>query len=70
MVEFNDALEKVGNTAFFNCTSLTSLEFNDALEMIGSCAFYGCTSVGEVVYIILENDCLCGTLWMQTIEET
>jgi len=39
----------LGNNAFYNCESLTSVLFNDQITTIGDNAFYGCKSLTEIV---------------------
>ena len=37
---FPDALQTIGASAFYGCSSLASVAFPDALQTIGASAFY------------------------------
>ena len=45
-----DALQTIGEDAFFGCSSLASVAFPDALQTIGEDAFYGCSSLASVAF--------------------
>jgi hypothetical protein len=45
-----DALQTVGESAFFGCTNLASIVFPDALQTIRNSAFWGCNSLVRVVF--------------------
>ena len=54
-VTYNDAVYTVtaiGNSAFYNCTGLTSVTFADGswLDTIGEYAFYGCSSLSTIAF--------------------
>ncbi len=38
----------IGSSAFYDCTSLTTIEIPDSVTTIGSYAFYGCTSLTTI----------------------
>ena len=40
---------KINSSAFYNCSSLTSVVIGNSVTSIGSSAFYGCTSLTSVV---------------------
>ena len=40
-----DGVTSIGDSAFFDCTSLTSVTIPDSVTSIGEYAFYGCTSL-------------------------
>src|SRR5690606_25546617 len=41
-------VESIGQEAFYQCVSLSSVVWTDELESIGDRAFLGCTSLGSV----------------------
>ena len=43
-----DSVTTIGNSAFENCTSLTSVNIPDSVTSIGECAFRSCTSLTSV----------------------
>jgi hypothetical protein len=43
-----DGVTKIGNNAFYRCTSLVSINLPDGVTEIGHCAFYGCTSLVSI----------------------
>ena len=43
-----DGVTKIGNAAFFDCTSLMGVTIPDSVLSIGLSAFYGCTSLTSV----------------------
>ena len=42
------SVTKIGSSAFYGCTSLTSVAIPNSVTTIGSSAFYGCTSLTSV----------------------
>ena len=44
-----DSVTRIGNYAFYNCTSLTSVTIPDSVTSIGERAFYGCTSLTSII---------------------
>ena len=40
---------RIGISAFYDCTSLTSIEIPSSVTSIGTSAFYGCTSLTSIV---------------------
>lgn len=60
----SDGVTSIGNYAFYNCSSLTSVEISDSVTSIGVSAFSGCTlltsvSIGDNV-TSLENSAFSG----------
>ena len=47
-VVLEDGITTVGNTAFFNCTSLTSIDIPNSVTTIGVTAFAGCSSLHAI----------------------
>ena len=45
-----DGVTKIGQDAFYNCTSLSSIEFPGSLNEIGLSAFRGCTSLSSIEF--------------------
>ncbi len=43
-----DSVTSIGNYAFYNCTSLTSITIPDSVTYIGYYAFYNCTSLTSI----------------------
>ena len=43
-----ESVTTIGNSAFYNCTSLTSVSIPDSVTTIGNAAFCGCTSLTSV----------------------
>ena len=43
-----NSINKIGNYAFYNCTSLTSVTIGNGITSIGSYAFYACNSLTSV----------------------
>lgn len=39
---------RIGNSVFYNCTSLTSVKFSDKITAIGNYTFQNCTSLKEI----------------------
>ena len=48
VITFNGAVTTIGNEAFNNCTSLTSVNIPDSVTSIGESAFLGCYSLTSV----------------------
>ena len=48
VIKFDSAITSIGNTAFDNCTSLTSVTIPDSVTSIGSRAFSRCTSLTSI----------------------
>ena len=48
VITFDGDVTMIGNQAFYNCTSLTSVNIPDSVTEIGSHTFYGCTSLTSV----------------------
>ena len=44
-----DSVTRIGEGAFFECSSLTSIEIPDSVTSIGDIAFFGCNSLTSVV---------------------
>ena len=40
-----DSVTSIGNSAFYYCTSLTSITIPDSVTSIGNSAFYYCTTL-------------------------
>ena len=38
----------IGNSAFYGCSSLTSVNISDGVTTIGNSAFYGCSSLTSI----------------------
>ncbi len=47
-VEIKSGVTSIGESAFYNCTSLTSVTIPDSVTSIGESAFYNCTSLTSV----------------------
>lgn len=41
-------VEHIGDYAFYNCITLSSVKFTDSIKSIGKDAFYGCESISKV----------------------
>ena len=48
VLEFDGDVTSIGDTAFFKCTSLTSITIPDSVTTIGNNAFQGCSSLTSV----------------------
>ena len=48
-VRFKEGLQKIGNYAFRDCTSLESIKLPSTLVEIGEYAFYGCNNLRKVI---------------------
>ena len=49
-ISFNEHLECIGDSAFFECQNLTDIELPDSLETIGTQAFAYCGNIRSVVF--------------------
>jgi hypothetical protein len=49
-VAFSDALQTIGEYAFYECSSLASVAFPDALQTIEQEAFRECSSLASVAF--------------------
>ncbi len=56
---FDDAITSIGNYAFQNCSSLTSLTIPDSVTEIGEAVFYGCSSLKEFKGKFASEDGRC-----------
>lgn len=48
VLTFDDTITSIGDKAFYECSSLTSITIPDSVTSIGWYAFYDCTSLKEV----------------------
>ena len=48
VITFDDSVTTIGNSAFYDCDSLTSVNIPDSVTTIGDYAFYGCESLTTV----------------------
>ena len=60
VLTFDDAVTSIGDTAFQDCTSLTSVTIPDSVISIGGSAFESCTSLTRVDIIDLSAWCKIG----------
>ena len=44
------AITKIGNSAFYNCSGLTSVTIGNSVTSIGNSAFYGCSGLTSVIW--------------------
>ena len=49
-VQFNDGLQKIGEGAFCNCTSLKSITIPSTVTEISNYAFRSCSNLMEVIF--------------------
>ncbi len=47
-IDIPNSVVSIGNSAFYECTSLKEVSLSDNLTNIGSSAFYGCSSLGSI----------------------
>ena len=47
-IELNEGLQKIGTSAFCNCSSLESITIPPTVTEIANYAFYGCSNLREV----------------------
>ena len=47
----------IGDRAFWNCSSLTSITIPDSVTSIGNSAFYGCSSIEEIKFKDIASYC-------------
>ena len=47
-LEIPDGVTTIGDRAFYNCSSLTSVTIGDSVTSIGNMAFYGCNSLTSI----------------------
>ena len=45
-----ESVKRIGDVAFYSCTSLKSIEILESVEYIGYLAFDGCTSLEEIIF--------------------
>ena len=50
IIPTDGSVTSIGNNAFRNCTSLTSITIPNSVTSIGNNAFYGCTGLTSIVY--------------------
>ena len=48
VTEVSISASTIGDYAFYNCSSLTSIEITDSVESIGSGAFFGCSGLTSI----------------------
>ena len=48
VIKFDGDVTTIGNSAFYDCTSLTSVNIPDSVTSIGSDAFWGCKSLTSI----------------------
>ena len=48
VIMFDAPVTSIGDRAFYECTSLTSVTISDSVTSIGEDAFYGCTSLTKI----------------------
>ena len=53
---FDDVVTSIGDYAFSNCTSLTSITISDSVTSIGKQAFYGCAGELIINSKVIETD--------------
>lgn len=49
IIKFANSVAEIGYSAFYNCSSLTSITIPNSVESIGGDAFYGCTSLTSFI---------------------
>ena len=49
IIPSDGSVTSIGNSAFYNCTSLVSIEIPDNVKSISNYAFYGCSSLKNVI---------------------
>ena len=57
VIPSDGSVTSIGSSAFYNCTSLTSITIPDSVTSIGDEAFYNCTSL---TYNTYDNGCYIG----------
>ena len=69
VIEFDGDVTVIGQSAFYNCSSLTSVTIPDSVTTIGWGAFYDCTSLTSVTIpnsvTTIENCVFCGCSSLQ-----
>ena len=55
---YNVTVTSIGDWAFYNCSSLTSIAIPERVTLIGDSAFFGCTSL---INIYIERVTLIGS---------
>ena len=56
VITFDDSITTIGEYAFYDCDSLTSITIPDSVTTIGNNAFYGCTGELIINNKIVEKD--------------
>lgn len=61
VITFDGAVTTIGQTSFYNCSSLTSITIPDSVTTIGTWAFYWCASLTSVYCYATTPPTLSGT---------